>query len=399
VHCEALQATLTGLDFLCYRGTMKVSSKAREIKSFLVMDILEAAHTMSATTDIIHLEVGEPDFDTPPCIREAAIRAMQEGKMHYTHSLGIPELRMAIAQHYRATYGVPIDPEQVLVTAGSSLALLIAFATLLDSGTEIIMTDPYYACYPNFARFIDAVPRFIPTRPDGFQLDPGKVRAEINPKTRALLINSPANPTGVCLDREHLEGMSALGIPIISDEIYHGLVYAGEQHTILEYTDNAIVINGFSKAYAMTGWRLGWAVFPKMLIRAAQKIQQNLMICAPSIAQWAGITALTEAKDDVEHMRMVFSRRRDIMLSQLQVFGFNVEVKPTGAFYVLVDMAHASNDSYTLAFDILKHTGVGVTPGIDFGPAAKAYIRFSYANSEENIREGIRRVGEYIKAL
>ncbi|HQP31674.1 MAG TPA: aminotransferase class I/II-fold pyridoxal phosphate-dependent enzyme, partial [Deltaproteobacteria bacterium] len=254
---------------------MKESLKARAIEPFLVMDILEAANAMD--TPVIHLEVGEPDFDTPACIQEAAIKAMQEGRTHYTHSLGIPELREAIARHYQTTYGVGVDPGQVLVTAGSSPALLIAFGVLLDAGSEIIMTDPYYACYPNFAAFIDARPRLIPTREDGFQLDPDKVKAAINERTRAVLVNSPANPTGVCLDREHMLALSELGLPVISDEIYHGLVYEGEQHTMLEFTDNAIVIGGFSKAYAMTGWRLGWAVFPKDLVRPAQKMQQNLI--------------------------------------------------------------------------------------------------------------------------
>jgi len=367
------------------------------MQPFLVMDILEAANAMG--TPVIHLEVGEPDFDTPECIQEAAIKAMQSGRTHYTHSLGIPELREAIARHYHATYGVRVDPEQVLVTAGSSPALLIAFGVLLDAGSEIIMTDPYYACYPNFATFIDACPRLIPTRGDGFQLDPDKVKIAMNERTRAVLVNSPGNPTGVCLDPEHMRGLSELGLPIISDEIYHGLVYEGEQHTMLEFTDNTIVVGGFSKAYAMTGWRLGWAVFPKDLIRAAQKMQQNLIICAPAPAQWAGVSALTEAGPDVERMRLVFAQRREIMLDALAASGLQVEVRPNGAFYVLVNMEDVTDDSYRLAFDILKNTGVGVTPGKDFGPATGRYIRFSYANSEDNIREGVRRVGEYIGKL
>ncbi|HOO91535.1 MAG TPA: aminotransferase class I/II-fold pyridoxal phosphate-dependent enzyme, partial [Syntrophales bacterium] len=188
-------------------------------------------------------------------------------------------------------------------------------------------------------------------------------------------------------------------LPIISDEIYHGLVYESQQHTILEYTDNAIVINGFSKAYAMTGWRLGWAVFPKALARTAQKIQQNLMICAPSVAQWGGIAALTEAHDDVARMHRIFSLRRKIMLEIMAEHGLMVETEPTGAFYVLVNMKDISSDSYRLALDILENTGVGVTPGIDFGPGAASHIRFSYANSEENIVKGVTKVADYIKSL
>ncbi len=369
------------------------------ITPFLVMDVMEKANALAAQgRSVIHLEVGEPDFDTPACVQAAAVRAMKEGRTHYTHSLGIPELREAICEHYLKTYGVRgIDPEQVLVTAGSSPALLIAMACLAGAGDEIILTDPYYACYPNFIRILGASPRFVPTGGgDRFQLDPLKAARARNALTKALVINSPANPTGVCLDEDHLHGLCSLGLPIISDEIYHGLVYTGRQHTILEYTDNAVVINGFSKAYAMTGWRLGWAVFPKDLVRTAQKIQQNLMICAPSLAQWAGIAALTEAGPDVERMKQVFAQRRLVMLQEMAAHGLDVEVEPDGAFYVLVNMARVTRDSYRLAMDILDNTGVGVTPGIDFGPGAQRYIRFSYANSEDNIREGVSRVAEYL---
>ncbi len=372
------------------------------ITPFLVMDVMEKANALAEQgRSVIHLEVGEPDFDTPACVRTAAVRAMEEGKTHYTHSLGVPELRDAICEHYLKTYGVGgIDPEQILVTAGSSPALLIAMACLAGAGDEVILTDPYYACYPNFIRVLGASPRFVPTGGgDRFQLDPHKAARARNSSTKALVINSPANPTGVCLDEDHLSGLCSLGLPIISDEIYHGLVYTGGQYTILEYTDNAVVINGFSKAYAMTGWRLGWAVFPKHLIREAQKIQQNLMICAPSLAQWAGIAALTEAGPDVERMKQVFAQRRLVMLREMEAHGLDVEVEPDGAFYVLVNMAHVTNDSYRLAMDILDNTGVGVTPGIDFGPGAERYIRFSYANSEADIREGVSRVAEYLGSL
>jgi aspartate/methionine/tyrosine aminotransferase len=380
---------------------MNISDQAQTITPFLVMDVMERANIMSAQgRDIIHLEVGEPDFDTPECIRKAAQEAMEKGRTHYTDSLGIPELRAAISEHYKKTYAVDVDPAQIMVTTGSSPGLLMAISCLADKFDEIIMTDPYYACYPNFVKLISAVPRCIPTgSDDGFQLNPAKVKDAISPKAKAILINSPANPTGICLDSAHMEALSSLGLPIISDEIYHGLVYDSQQHTILEYTDNAIVINGFSKAYAMTGWRLGWAIFPKALIRTAQILQQNLMICAPSFAQWGGIAALTQAEDDVGTMHQIFSRRRKIMLETMAKHGFAVEVEPTGAFYVLVNMKDVSTDSYRLAMDILDHTGVGVTPGIDFGPGAATYIRFSYANSEENIITGIERVASYINGL
>jgi len=380
---------------------MDTGRQIQSITPFLVMDVLEKANAMASEgREVIHLEVGEPDFDTPGCIRAAAAKAMESARTHYTHSLGIPELREAICRHYRATYGVLVDPEQVLVTAGSSPALLTAIACLVDPGDEVVLTDPHYACYPNFIRVLSAVPKLIPTgSEDAFQLNPDKVRAVLSSKVKAMVINSPANPTGICLDDAHLRELAGLGLPIISDEIYHGLVYAGEQHSILEYTDEAIVINGFSKAWAMTGWRLGWAVFPKNLIRTAQKIQQNLMICAPSMAQWAGVAALTEAHGDVERMRLTFARRREVMLGEMKRHGFSVEVEPTGAFYVLVNMKEWTNDSYRFAMDILEATGVGVTPGIDFGPGAQGYLRFSYANSEGNIREGVSRVAGYVRSL
>jgi (5-formylfuran-3-yl)methyl phosphate transaminase len=380
---------------------MDTGQQIQSITPFLVMDVLEKANAMAAQgREVIHLEVGEPDFDTPECIRRAASRAMEDARTHYTHSLGVPELREAICGHYLRTYGVTVDPDQVLVTAGSSPALLTAIACLADPGDEIILTDPHYACYPNFIRILSANPRLIPTgSSDAFQLNPDKVKASMGPRVKAMVINSPANPTGICLDDAHLRGLADLGLPIISDEIYHGLVYAGEQHSILEYTDNAIVINGFSKAWAMTGWRLGWAVFPKNLIRTAQKIQQNLMICAPSMAQWGGIAALTEAHDDVERMRQVFAGRREVMLSEMRRHGFVVEVEPTGAFYVLVNMKKWTDDSHSFAMDILDATGVGVTPGIDFGPGAQGYVRFSYANSEKNIREGLARVARHLETL
>ncbi|HOA43933.1 MAG TPA: pyridoxal phosphate-dependent aminotransferase [Deltaproteobacteria bacterium] len=380
---------------------MDPSRTAQTVQPFLVMDVMEKANTLAACgRDIIHLEVGEPDFDTPGCVRDASIAAMQRGRTHYTDSLGIPELRQAIAEHYARTYGVGVDEDCIVVTAGSSPALLMAIACLVDAGDEVMMTDPYYACYPNFVKVLGARPLLIPAgSADGFQLDPSKVSGRISKTTRALIINSPANPTGVCLDVSHMKALAGLSVPIISDEIYHGLVYESGQHTMLEFTDNAIVINGFSKAYAMTGWRLGWAIFPKTLIRSAQKLQQNLMICAPSIAQWGGVAALREAGPDVADMHRTFTRRRKIMLAEMTRHGYNVEVEPTGAFYVLVNMRRYTMDSRSFAMEILDRTGVGVTPGIDFGPGAEGYIRFSYANSEQNIVEGISRVAGHLKTL
>jgi (5-formylfuran-3-yl)methyl phosphate transaminase len=368
------------------------------ISSFIVMDVLEKAQQLEREgRRIIHLEIGEPDFPTPECICEAAREAMCAGKTHYTHSLGIPELRHAIAGYYMERYGVSVEPERILVTSGTSPALFMIFAALLEAGDEIIMSDPHYPCYPNFAYFLGAQPVFVPVREeDAFQIQPGDVKALISPRTRAVIINSPANPTGALLSDETMEGLSKLDLPIISDEIYHGLVYGRKERSILEFMDNAFVLNGFSKRYAMTGWRLGYLIAPEQFMRPIQKIQQNLMISAGSLSQWAGLAALSSAGDDVKRMKAVYDERRRYLLGRLRTMGFGIPYEPAGAFYILANASHLSSDSYALAFELLEHAGVAVTPGIDFGAGAEGYLRFSYANSIEQIREGCDRLKHYL---
>ena len=374
------------------------TKRAAEIPPFIVMDVLEAAQEMERDgKDIIHLEVGEPDFDTPQCIKDACISALRDGKTHYTHSLGLLELREAICDHYLGRYGVVISPDQILVTSGTSPAMMILFATLLEKGAEVIISDPHYACYPNFIRFFEGSPVCVPVREcDGFQYTPDAIREKISPKTRAILINSPSNPTGNLLSRERMAQIASLGIPIISDEIYHGLVYEDEEHSILEFTDNAFVLNGFSKAYAMTGWRLGYLIAPRAYIRPMQKIQQNLFISPNAFVQWAGVAALREAAPDVLRMRSIYNERRKFIIGRLRELGLGICVEPTGAFYILGNIGAFSQNSYQTAFDILKRVHVGVTPGIDFGANCEGYLRFSYANSLENIREGMNRISRYL---
>jgi aspartate/methionine/tyrosine aminotransferase len=375
------------------------AKRATEIPPFIVMDVLEAAQQMERDgKDIIHLEVGEPDFDTPQCIKDAALSAMNGGKTHYTHSLGLIELREAICEHYRNRYGVIISPDQVLVTSGTSPAMMILFSTLLEKDSEVIISDPHYACYPNFIRFFEGSPVRVPVDEcDGFQYTPEAIREKISPHTRAILINSPSNPTGNLLSRERMAQIASLGIPIISDEIYHGLVYEEEEHSILEFTDNAFVLNGFSKAYAMTGWRLGYLIAPRAFIRPMQKIQQNLFISPNAFVQWAGVTALREAGPDVLRMRSIYNERRKYIIGRLRELGLGICVEPTGAFYILGNIKAFSQDSYQTAFDILKRACVGVAPGIDFGANCEGYLRFCYANSLENIREGMDRLSRYLK--
>jgi aspartate/methionine/tyrosine aminotransferase len=376
-----------------------VSKKADEIPPFLVMDVLERAFALTREgVDVIHLEVGEPDFDTPGHITDAGLAALREGKTHYTASTGIHELREAVARYHGRMYGVDVDPDCVIVTSGSSPAIFLALASLLDPGEEIILSDPHYACYPNFIRFLGGVPVYVPARSsEGFQMDPDEVRASVSERTRAILINSPSNPTGVVMDPDRMASIARIGVPIISDEIYHGLVYEGRERSILEFTDRAFVVNGFSKLFAMTGWRLGYLIAPKPNVRPIQKMVQNFFISAADFVQYAGVAALTRPCDETENMKRMFNERRLAMLPRLKAMGFEVLHDPTAAFYILADARRFSCDSLRFAFEILEDAAVGVSPGIDFGARAEGFIRFSYTNSMENIMIGLDRLSQYLK--
>jgi aspartate/methionine/tyrosine aminotransferase len=376
-----------------------ISQRAAGIPPFIVMDVLEKAQEWeSRGEEVIHLEVGEPDFPTPPCIVEAAIKAIRDGHTHYTHSMGLLKLREAIAEDYWAKYQVVISPEQIIVTSGTSPALLMLFSALLNPGEEILLSNPYYPCYPNIIRYVGGEPVFIEvTENDGFQLSPEKIAAAIRPSVKGILVNSPANPTGNVLAYEKMAAMANLSPYIISDEIYHGLVYENKAHSILEFTDRAFVINGFSKLYAMTGWRLGYVIAPREFIRPLQKIQQNLFISAAAPAQWAALTGLKEAALEVARMKQIYDERRCYLIPRLRKMGFGIRVEPTGAFYVLANAKTFSHDSYRLAFDILNQAKVGLAPGIDFGTQAEGYLRFCYANSLENITRGLDRLEIYLR--
>lgn len=376
-----------------------IVQKAKDIRPFIVMEVLEKAAEMEKKgINIIHLEVGEPDFNVPACVADAVGNAFKEGRTHYTHSLGDPELREEICKRYFNLYGVEISPGQIIVTSGSSPAILLTLGVLCDVDDEVIISDPGYACYQNFIRFLNAKPVKVPVfEEDGFQFRPAEIAKKITAKTKAIIINSPMNPTGNLLSAGVMQELVNFKIPVISDEIYHGLVYEGEAHSILEFSENAFVLNGFSKLFAMTGLRLGYVIAPKHYIRPMQKLQQNLFICAGSTAQRAGIAALQAADEDVAKMKEVYNQRRKYMIERLSEMGFEIKVPPTGAFYVFVNVKHISNDSYKLAFDILEKAHVGVTPGIDFGENGEGFLRFSYANSIENIREGMDRLAKFLK--
>jgi aspartate/methionine/tyrosine aminotransferase len=267
----------------------------------------------------------------------------------------------------------------------------------------VIISDPHYACYPNFIKFVQGVPVRIPVfEEDGFQYRPEAIARKLNRRTKAIFINSPSNPTGNLLSAERMQEIAGIAAGadapmIVSDEIYHGLVYEGRDHSILEFTDRAFVLNGFSKLFAMTGLRLGYVIAPPAFIRPMQKLQQNFFISANSMVQKAAIAALRCAGDDVARMKSIYDQRRKFMIRRLKEIGLGITVEPTGAFYVFANARHFSTDSYRLAFDILEKARVGVSPGIDFGPHGEGYLRFCYANSMENIAEGMNRLERYFR--
>jgi aspartate/methionine/tyrosine aminotransferase len=370
--------------------------RLKGLTSFLVMDILEKAKEIEVKGEkVIHFEIGEPDFDTPIEIKKAALEAIDKGETHYTHSLGREDLRIKITRYYSEKYGVTFSPEQVVVTSGTSPAMLLALSVLLEPGDEVIMTRPYYACYPNFVRYLGGKTVFLTLDEDeGFQIDVKKMKKLITKKTRFIFINSPSNPTGAVINYETLKEIADLDIYVLSDEIYHNLTYREREHTFLEFTDKCFIVNGFSKAYAMTGWRLGFLIAPEKFIRPLQILQQNFFICPSSISQAAALAAL-DCEKEVEEMKKIYEKRRDYFLPSLQKLGFKIPYDPKGAFYILAKADHIEKNSYELALDILEKAKVAVTPGIDFG--VEGYLRFSYATSLPQIEEGIKRLENYLK--
>ena len=374
------------------------SNLSQDIAPFFVMDVLERAKELELRGKrVIHFEVGEPDIPTPKVICDEAIHAIENGDTKYTPSLGIPELRTAIVESYQENYGVEIAPGRAVITMGSSPALFLTLLSLVDPGDDVIITDPHYACYPKIIRIAGAVPKlFRIYEEEDFQIDIPALKKIITDNTKAILINSPSNPTGIVLDEEIIKEISELGPFVISDEIYHGLVYGSEAHSIYQFTDKAFVVNGMSKLYSMTGWRLGYLLAPEEFIRPIQKLQQNLFISPNPFVQRAGVAALKLAKEHVWEMVRLFSERRELMIRGLRGLGFEIKAEPRGAFYVFVNATKLNHDSHDLAFDILEKAHVAVTPGIDFGLGGEGYLRFSYATSIDCIEEGIRRLDSYL---
>ncbi len=389
------------------------ASRCHDVTPFLAMEVMDHAQQLQKQGhDIIRLEIGEPDFNTPQCIVDTAKKALDAGMTHYTSAQGTPSLRNAIAAYYLSRYNVHIKAEQVCVFPGSSIAMMLFFSALLNAGDEVIISDPAYACYPNFVTYAGATVRSILTQEEnGFLYDPKDVERAINSKTKAIFCNSPSNPTGIVMEEGQLKTLADIvdahttqdghGPLLISDEIYHGLTYEGGEHSILEFTKNAVVIGGFSKAYAMTGWRLGYLIVPENMIRPLTVLMQNFMVCTNAVVQEAGVCALQHAHADVAAMCAEYNTRRRYVLAALRDLGFSIPVDPRGAFYVLFNAkklaAKHGGSSVRLAYDILDKAHVALTPGVDFGSQAEGFLRLSYANSLSNIKKAMDALDIYLK--
>ncbi|HSD95531.1 MAG TPA: pyridoxal phosphate-dependent aminotransferase [Sulfuricaulis sp.] len=371
------------------------------IEPFHVMDILARARAMEAQgRSIIHMEIGEPDFPTAEGIVQAGIAALQAGHTHYTPALGLPELRAAIAASYPA-HARP-DPARVVVTPGASGALQLIFASLINPGDQVLMADPGYPCNRHFVRLFEGEAVSIPVdAATAYQINADLIRRHWTKHTVAVLLASPSNPTGTLISGNEMaeiaRAVAELGGVLIVDEIYHGLVYGEEAVTALSHSPELFVVNSFSKYYGMTGWRLGWLVAPMAYIPSIDKLAQNIFLASSTVAQHAALAAFTpEVLEELAQRRNIFRERRDYLLPALRELGFIIPVVPTGAFYLYADCSSFTDDSQTLALDLLEHAGVAITPGLDFGSyQAARHARFSYANTLENLREGVSRLRDY----
>ena len=378
---------------------MRFSSRG-QVDPFIVMDVVEAARAAEAGgRHIIHMEVGQPSTPAPRAARAALSRALEVDPLGYTVSLGLPDLRAGIAALYARWYGVELDPARVIVTAGSSGAFVLAFAALFDAGDRVALGEPGYPSYRQILRAMSIEPVAIQTRAENrYQPTPEEIPSDV----QGLIVASPGNPSGTMLGRPEMAALmqaaQARGIAFVSDEIYHGLHYGARAVTALEVSDEAYVINSFSKYFSMTGWRVGWMVVPEDHIRTVEKLAQNLFICAPHAGQVAALAAL-DAIDEMEANRAVYAENRRLMLAGLPQAGFTRIAPPDGAFYIYADVADLTTDSRAFAAEILKKAGVAVTPGLDFDPRrGTRTLRFSYARATEDIAEGLRRLQAFMAA-
>ncbi len=383
--------------------TYRPASRLADIEPFHVVELLTRARQLEAAgRDIIHMEVGEPDFPTPEPIANAAVDAIKQGKTQYTQALGLPELRQAISRFYDERYGVTVPARRIAVTNGASGALNLAFACLAEPGSQWLLADPGYPCNRHILRTFDGRPQSIPVGPESnFQPTPTLLRQHWQPATAGLLVASPANPTGTLLTLPEIEGLAEVCREkdghFLVDEIYHGLTYETDATTACAAGDDIWVINSFSKYFQMTGWRLGWMVIPEAYVRDVEKLAQNLTLCPSTPAQHGALAAFRpETIAVLEERRAEFRRRRNFLAPALEQIGFRITARPEGAFYLYCDCSGLSDDSFRLAGDLLETAGVAATPGLDFGSnAPEKHIRFAYTTNIDRLAEAVERLDRY----
>ncbi|RDH89500.1 MAG: pyridoxal phosphate-dependent aminotransferase [endosymbiont of Seepiophila jonesi] len=384
---------------------ISIADRMARIKPFYVMDLLAKARSLEAEgRSIIHMEIGEPDFITPPPIIHAGEAALAAGETHYTPAKGLPALREAIAGFYASSYGVDIDPARIIVTPGASGALQLVMSVLINPGESVLMADPGYPCNRHFVELVDGKPVGVPVGADtGYQLTAEIVEAVWRPDTKAVLVATPANPTGTLLTLEELTALhdtvSRLGGLLIVDEIYQGLIYDAVGGTALSIADDIFVINSFSKFFGMTGWRLGWLAAPEAAVDPLDRLAQNIFLAAPTLSQHAALKAFgPEVLEILEARRVEYLHRRDFLLPALREMGFELPVTPQGAFYLYANCETVTDDSHAFAEALLEEAGVAVTPGRDFGfNRPEAHLRFAYTTSLPNLEEGVARLRKFIR--
>jgi aspartate/methionine/tyrosine aminotransferase len=382
---------------------MNHAARMADIEPFHVMELMAKAKAMEAAgRDIVHMEVGEPDFPTPQPVVDAAQSFVAGGKVFYTNALGLPQLREAIANFYATRYGVIVEPARIIVTAGASGALMLALGALVSPGDEWLLSDPGYPCNRHFVRLLEGVPRAVPVdATTAFQPTAAMVGASWTTRTKGLLVASPNNPTGTLIEPAGLAGLwrtvRERNGTLIVDEIYHGLTYGVDARTALEISADIIVINSFSKYFGMTGWRLGWLVVPPVMVRDVEKLAQNLYIAPSAPAQHAALAAFApETLAILEVRRAEFAARRDLLLPGLRRLGFAIDVEPQGAFYIYAGIGELGRDSFALAGQLIEQAGVAATPGIDFGTnAPDRHMRFAYTVAGDSLLEGLARMERF----
>jgi aspartate/methionine/tyrosine aminotransferase len=383
---------------------IKTAARVADIAPFHVMEVQTAARALEAAgRSVIHMEIGEPDFPTPAPVVAAAQRGVAAGDIYYTSALGLPELRQAISAHYAHQFGVTAAPERIIVTAGSSAALLLVMALIVDRDDRILLADPGYPCNRHFVRVLEGNPVGLPVGPESnYQLTAELIAANWTPNTRGALIASPSNPTGTVVPQAEMRRIAAAVAArdghLIVDEIYLGLSYGARPHSVLEFATDAFVVSSFSKYFNMTGWRLGWLVAPERHVRDLEKLAQNLYISPSTPSQRAALACFDPATLALlEERRRAFEARRDFLVPALREIGFRIPVLPTGGFFVYADCSAFSDDSARFCREVLAGCGVAFTPGIDFGShRATQHVRFAYTIGQDKLEDGVARLARYL---